>query len=202
MKRILTAAFFVVLAAGLVFLTGCGGKKSAEPSATQEAAAQAESLGEPAAAAAEEASDEPSGPIGEWPESFMEDLKAAEGIRIYDRLPDHVIKALIKTPKDLKAKSLEKEAEEEVITNKVAMVTLMNGWVTPSHWKEAREMALAGLRALAILQDLAKDPGRADRSAVIQEVAKILKPADISEADLKRIHENQAALTKALEILK
>lgn len=201
MKR--SIFFIVVLAAAMVFTTGCGGKKAGEPTAAEEIGTVSETRAEGIAPpAAEPAEDDPSGPLGDWPEAFIDELKAAEGIRIYDRLPDNSIKALIKTPKDLREKGLEKDAELEPVPNRVALITLMNGWMTPDKWKESRIMAAAALEALAMLQDLAKDPDRADRASVVREAIRILKPADISEADLRRVYENQAALAKAVKVPK
>ena len=189
MKWLQCVVLFAV-AAGLVFVTGCGGDKAAEPATGQEAAAPAEQPVPAAEASAAEVAEEPSGPLGDWPEAFIDDLKAAEAIRIYDRLPDNAIKALIKTPKDLKAKGLELEAEQENIPNRVALITLMNGWVTPDKWKESRKMAAASLQSLALLREKGE--------ASVAEVVKILKPADISEADLRRVYENESALAKAV----
>lgn len=199
MKRTVPVLYVVVLAAAVVFTNGCGGKKAGEPAAGEEIGSPSGTRPEGAApSAAEPAAEEPSGPLGDWPEGFIDELKAAEGIRMIDRLPDNVIQALIKTPKDFKAKGLEAEAEQEIIPNQVAMITLMNGWLTPDRWKEARKMATTGLQALALL----RDQGGTDRAAAIQEAVRILKPADISEADLRRVYENEAALAKAVQIHK
>ena len=99
MKRSVPVLFVVVLAAAVVFAIGCGGKKAGEPAAGEEIGAPSEAKPQAAPpSAAGPSADEPSGPLGDWPEAFIDELKAAEGIRMIDRLPDNVIQALIQRP--------------------------------------------------------------------------------------------------------
>ena len=138
------------------------------------------------------------GPAGPYPAKAVGDVRA-ELARI-SRLQEHTVKALVKTPADLKAKGLLAEAEKPEVSNKVTLVLAMNGWVAPDKWRDPRGQAKGVLEALEALQKVEADPARADKAELVAKAKAALKTADASEDDLKTVHKYQKDLAEAFAL--
>jgi hypothetical protein len=138
------------------------------------------------------------GPAGPYPAKAAEEVR--EGLAKISRLPEHTVKALVKTPADLKAKGLLAKAELENVPNDAAIVLAMNGWVAPDKWRASRGEAKGVLEALEALQKVEADPARADKAELVAKAKAALKTADVSEADLKMVHRYQKDLAEAFAL--